>query len=394
MKVVGLTGGIACGKSTVSRVLSQAPYKIPIIDADEISHAVMAPGTGAYYKVIKAFAGEDIFVASEGKDAGPSSAPREIDRKKLGDLIFNNDGLKRKLVGIMNPAIAIAIGKARNFMTTAWLRPGGEGVRVDVRAERFQDVLGGFMTFWGGFKAAACCVSLSSSRVSGRSLEHGEAPLSLRRAPLRRRARGRVVRAGRRDVRQRAAGADARQHHDMRRSQRTGRQHYLAAGARLDHPVALPHPDAVGAATFHNQPKRLRAGEDMKVRTPLGGFQEGSGAAAAAAVPHGHLKVTDAFLVFAVPTFKHALGTHTRLPGTLSTASYTRSPFSRDTMKMLSSHRAISFTTSPCFSRRAGVTPFGQNTVVNHAAHSVPRLLVISLSRDDSVGLVGGEGVV
>ena len=86
----------------------------------------------------------------------------------------------------------------------------------------------------------------------------------------------------------------------MRRSQRTGRQHYLAAGARLDHPVALPHPDAGGAATFHNQPKRLRAGEDMKVRTPLGGFQEGGGAAAAAAVPHGHLKVTDAFLVFAV----------------------------------------------------------------------------------------------
>ena len=52
MKVVGLTGGIACGKSTVSRVLSQAPYKIPIIDADEISHAVMAPSTGAYYKAV------------------------------------------------------------------------------------------------------------------------------------------------------------------------------------------------------------------------------------------------------------------------------------------------------------------------------------------------------
>ena len=109
MKIVGLTGGIACGKSCISECLSEPPYRIPIIDADKVSHAVMAPGTAAYRKVVKAFAGADIFEKG-GKDDAATSRP--IDRKKLGAIVFGDDDARRKLGGIMNPAIAMAIGKA------------------------------------------------------------------------------------------------------------------------------------------------------------------------------------------------------------------------------------------------------------------------------------------
>mmetsp|Transcript_5808 Transcript_5808/g.13438 ORF Transcript_5808/g.13438 Transcript_5808/m.13438 type:complete len:246 (+) Transcript_5808:119-856(+) len=101
MRIVGLTGGIACGKSTVSKIFRDE-YKLPIVDADEIAHNVINPGTGAYRKILAAFGKEhDLFVKGE----------HSIDRKKLGGIVFRDEVARQKLVGIMNASIAWVIAK-------------------------------------------------------------------------------------------------------------------------------------------------------------------------------------------------------------------------------------------------------------------------------------------
>ena len=94
MKLLGLTGGIACGKSTVSRLLL-AEYGVPVVDADAISHRVLAKGTLASRRVIAAF-GTDI--------VGPDGT---IDRKRLAALVFGDRAARRRLEKIQMPHIAI-----------------------------------------------------------------------------------------------------------------------------------------------------------------------------------------------------------------------------------------------------------------------------------------------
>jgi len=89
--VIGLTGGIASGKSTVSRMLSE--LGAVIIDADRIAHEVTAPGSPGLEMVRRAF-GEDI-VRSDGS----------LDRHRLGNLIFRDDALREKLNAIVHPLV-------------------------------------------------------------------------------------------------------------------------------------------------------------------------------------------------------------------------------------------------------------------------------------------------
>ena len=90
--VVGLTGGIAAGKSTVSALLSQKGAHI--IDADSVGHAVIEPEGEAYPAVIITF-GTDM-LDGDGK----------ISRKKLGDLIFSDPDAREKLNQISHPCMA------------------------------------------------------------------------------------------------------------------------------------------------------------------------------------------------------------------------------------------------------------------------------------------------
>ena len=81
MKIVGLTGGIGCGKSTVAQILKE--LGAVVYDLDKIGHDVIQKNGGAYKQVLSAF-GESI-LAPNG----------EIDRLKLGKIVFNNpDALK------------------------------------------------------------------------------------------------------------------------------------------------------------------------------------------------------------------------------------------------------------------------------------------------------------
>ncbi|KAI7390004.1 hypothetical protein KC332_g14099, partial [Hortaea werneckii] len=52
MLLLGLTGSIATGKSTVSQILSSSPYNLPIVDADKVARQVVEPGTAGYNQIV------------------------------------------------------------------------------------------------------------------------------------------------------------------------------------------------------------------------------------------------------------------------------------------------------------------------------------------------------
>lgn len=90
-KVLGLTGNIACGKSTVARMLGELGAEI--IDADLVSREVQRKGTPAYKEVVAAFGPE--ILRPDG----------EIDRTKLGPLVFSDPAKLRRLEEIVHPAV-------------------------------------------------------------------------------------------------------------------------------------------------------------------------------------------------------------------------------------------------------------------------------------------------
>lgn len=87
----GLTGGIATGKSTVSRIFQQAGALI--IDADAIAHGATRKGMPAWRKIVSHF-GQGI-LRSNG----------EINRALLGSIVFNDDEKKRELNRIVHPQV-------------------------------------------------------------------------------------------------------------------------------------------------------------------------------------------------------------------------------------------------------------------------------------------------
>ncbi|HXX59499.1 MAG TPA: dephospho-CoA kinase [Dehalococcoidales bacterium] len=91
MLVIGLTGGIGSGKSSVARILSELGASV--IDADLVGHESYLPGTATYNKLIAAFGNH--IVAPDGK----------IDRKKLGAIVFDDKAQLKKLNEIVLPAM-------------------------------------------------------------------------------------------------------------------------------------------------------------------------------------------------------------------------------------------------------------------------------------------------
>jgi dephospho-CoA kinase len=89
MKVIGLTGGIGSGKSTVTQLLSELGASV--LDADTVGHQCYQPGTETWKDVVDAF-GEEI-VSPDGS----------IDRKKLGAIVFGDPEALNRLNRIMHP---------------------------------------------------------------------------------------------------------------------------------------------------------------------------------------------------------------------------------------------------------------------------------------------------
>jgi dephospho-CoA kinase len=95
--VVGLTGGIGCGKSTVAaRWRAQGAL---VVDADRVAREVVAPGEPAYHAIVRAFGPE--VVAADGA----------LDRKALGARVFADPAERQQLERITHPAIMARTGK-------------------------------------------------------------------------------------------------------------------------------------------------------------------------------------------------------------------------------------------------------------------------------------------
>ena len=90
-KIIGLTGGIASGKSTVSNWLISQGY--PVVDADIAARKVVEPGMQALREITEAF-GRDILL-EDGT----------LDRKKLGAIIFSDEEKRQTLNAIVHPAV-------------------------------------------------------------------------------------------------------------------------------------------------------------------------------------------------------------------------------------------------------------------------------------------------
>ena len=94
MRVIGLTGGIASGKSTAARMLAE--LGAPVVDADQIARDVVQPGQPALAEIVDAFGAEVLL---------PDGT---LDRKRLGALVFGDADKRRRLNAITHPRIGAA----------------------------------------------------------------------------------------------------------------------------------------------------------------------------------------------------------------------------------------------------------------------------------------------
>lgn len=101
MRVIGLTGGIGSGKSTVADCFRK--NGIPVLDADLVSHEVYQPGTETYRKIIEEFG--DKILTPDGT----------VNRKILGDLVYTNNERRLRLEDITHPEIE---KRMRDFIHT------------------------------------------------------------------------------------------------------------------------------------------------------------------------------------------------------------------------------------------------------------------------------------
>lgn len=113
-RVIGLTGGIATGKSTISKMFKS--FHIPVIDADKIAREVVEPGKTAYDHIVRTF----------GK--GITQGDGTIDRKKLGQIIFSDEQKRKQLNEIVHPAIRRKMIDRRD----EYLKQGERAVVLDI----------------------------------------------------------------------------------------------------------------------------------------------------------------------------------------------------------------------------------------------------------------------
>lgn len=98
--VIGITGGVGCGKSAVMKILEEK-YHARLLIADEIGREVMEPGGGAYRRICEEF-GRKILTPADKKC---SCADPPIDRRALADIIYADDRRREALNGIVHPLV-------------------------------------------------------------------------------------------------------------------------------------------------------------------------------------------------------------------------------------------------------------------------------------------------
>lgn len=107
MKLVGLTGGIASGKSTVAKILQS--LGAAIVNADDLAREVVEPGHEAWKEIVASF-GADILQSDQ-----------TLDRQKLRTLIFNQPKARKRLESIIHPRVrALAEERIRQYAAAGY----------------------------------------------------------------------------------------------------------------------------------------------------------------------------------------------------------------------------------------------------------------------------------
>ena len=154
MLLVGLTGGIATGKSTISQWLSE--FGAYVVDADPLAHEVIAPNGPAYDAVVA--------------DFGPGILAPDltIDREKLGAEVFSSPSRLQRLNALVHPQVRAEA--SRLFFAYAQRESNGVGIfeaalLVETGGHREMDRL--IVTY--------CAPETQIQRLLDRGLQHGEA---------------------------------------------------------------------------------------------------------------------------------------------------------------------------------------------------------------------------
>jgi len=119
MLLLGLTGSIATGKSTVSNLLRAPPYNLPIIDADVIARQVVEPGTKGYRKVVDYF-------GNTTPDLLLDEPNKPLNRAALGRRVFGDSEERKRdravLNSIVHPAVRMEMYKQllRHYLSGCW----------------------------------------------------------------------------------------------------------------------------------------------------------------------------------------------------------------------------------------------------------------------------------
>ncbi|HEX9476931.1 MAG TPA: dephospho-CoA kinase [Candidatus Dormibacteraeota bacterium] len=90
VKLIGLTGGVGSGKSTVAEIMRELGAEV--VDADEATHAVYEPGNPGYQAIVREF-GQEYLTGGH------------VDRARLGELVFRDPDARRRLNSIVHPLV-------------------------------------------------------------------------------------------------------------------------------------------------------------------------------------------------------------------------------------------------------------------------------------------------
>lgn len=106
MLVVGLTGGIGSGKSTVAELFAERG--VPVIDTDELAREVVAPGTPGLDRLVAQFG--DAILTPDG----------QLDRRRLRERIFRDDAARRQVEAILHPLIEARVRERLARLDAPW----------------------------------------------------------------------------------------------------------------------------------------------------------------------------------------------------------------------------------------------------------------------------------
>ena len=154
MLKLGLTGGIASGKSAVAAILRELGF--PVLDADSLSHQLMEPGQPAHDKIIREFGAD--FAEGSGR----------IDRARLAAVVFADPAKLARLNAILHPRVE----QAMLVQFDAWRR---SGLRDAAFVEAALLVEAGLTKYLDGLVVVFCTPEQQLERLLARGMSEPEA---------------------------------------------------------------------------------------------------------------------------------------------------------------------------------------------------------------------------